>query len=579
MNKNFQSELIKKIYEPKPRLWLSDWSDKNRIMTTAMSSHTGRWNTRFTPYLKQIMDDLSPFSDVREVYVMKAAQLGLTEIGINWMMYIIEQEPARVWYVLPTDKNIRSTSKIRFETALKSHPIVREKIINNSNAKRNDQITMKIFSGGSLQFVSARVAKNLKSEAVKYIFVDELDEAPHDVEGQGSPIELLQHRQATFFDSKLFAVSTPTIKGHSLIEQNYNLSDKRVFLVPCPRCKHYHRWCKDYFDFKKLLMKCDKCSYEYDESHKGKMLQAGQWVSINNPGNTTATIVGYSINSFYSPIGFVSWSDIAKKWFSSYNSVIKLKTFVNQTLGETWSETGSRISEYKLLSRVYEYDQYNDLPEGVKGITAGVDVQGDRLEVEVVGWGINQESWSLEYKVLYGITSLPTSVVFSNLLKFFKGCHYRKAKGTNRNYYINAVAIDYNYRSDVINAFVKRININARKNFYCVRGHGLARESVAIKPTRTGIKTYNLNVDDFKDRLFSHLATDKPGAGYCHFTDHNTKDYFQMLTAEEKIQTENIKGFKFEKIRPRNEALDCRVYAMAASDISGMTRGLEVITE
>lgn len=584
MNNSFHARTIKYIYKPKPRLELSEWCDRYRTMTTT-SSRPGKWKTSFTPYLREIMDNLSPFSNVKEIYVIKAAQLGLTEIGINWMLYIIDQEQARTWYVLPTDQNIRTTSKTRVEPALKLHPNIRAKIIENASAKDNDQIRMKIFSGGSLQFVSARVAKNLKSEAVKNIFIDELDEAPFDVEGQGSPIELLQHRQSTFFDSKLFAVSTPTAKGRSLIEKNYlSCEDKRVYMLPCPVCQGLHRWHKDNFDMKKLLMQCPHCKHEYDESHKTNMMNNGKWVSIDRDLHTKKPItIGYSINSFYSPIGFVSWAKIAKKWFSSYKDTEKIKTFFNQFMGETWEVKASRVSEYKLLNRVENYDPYTDLPHGVLGVTAGVDIQADRVELEVVGWGYNKESWSLAYEVFYGDTGHFNNPVFKTLYKFLAiSCVFRKKDYKNQNciHRIQATAIDCNYRTHVIHDVVRAIN-RAWGGCYGFHGHSFARSvgNASIRKAKGGERIYNVDVDEFKEELFDQLNLEQHGDGYCHFTQHNDKDYFQMLTGEQKVLADNIRGYKFEKIRTRNEALDCRVYAMAVAKHTGMAQDLAIVYE
>ncbi len=377
----------------------------------------------------------------------------------------------------------------------------------------------------------------------------------------------------------MLAVSTPTIKGHSLIEQNYEgAEDKRIFKMPCPFCEFYHSWQQEYFDMRTELMTCPECKKEYDETYKTAMLQKGKWESIDNNENSKDTIrVGYRLNGFYSPVGFVSWHDIANKYNSIQNNRTKRKTFVNQTMGETWSVEGAQLDEYELLARAEknEYNAKEYLPDGVRFITVGIDVQEDRLEIEVVGWGFNTECWSLDYVVLQGKTLLHTDIVFKDLQTFLARCVYYK-KDNDTKFIPAAVAIDSNYRLPTIKTVAEKIN---NRGFYRVRGRGYsaARDATPYRKIKGEERFFSLDVDDYKDRLFHQLGIEKVGAGYCHFalSSGNNKVYFEMLTAEEKQETSNFRGFKFAKIRSRNEALDCRVYALAVADISGITRRLE----
>ncbi len=566
-------------HKVKPKLTLSEWSDKNRFMTTGTSSRVGRWKTSFTPYLKQIMDDLSPTSPVREVYVMKSAQIGLTEIGINWLMYIIEQEPAKTWYALPTDANIKTASKLRFETALKHHPEVHSKILDVGNSKDNDQIRLKKFEGGSLQFVSCQVAKSLKSESVKNIFIDEVDETPKDIEGQGSAIEMLRHRQVSFSNSKFFAVSTPTIKGNSLIEDYFESSDMRLYKMPCPVCSYLHNWDMSTFNPKELTMKCPKCKNSYTEENKFEMLALGEWVPIkevNKEGPEIETVVGYSLNSFYSPIGFVSWKDIAIQFYAVGENESKKKAFYNQTLGKTYAISTKRLQEENLMTNLESYIPQKVLPEGVELITAGADVQGDRIECEVVGWGYNRESWSLDYRVFYGDTQNETMDVYTQFGKYLTETLYKAKNGKNAG--IRAVGIDARFQKDAVINFVNKHKNGVHALFG--QSNTYMRKASRWSKTARVQRTYTIEVDGYKEMLFRQLSKKEPGTEYCHFSkNHNDKKYFSMLTAEERMKTEDKQGFKFEKVRKRNEALDCRIYAMAIAEITGIWKVLTRYTQ
>ncbi len=581
----FLQSLKKKQLKRNRKLRLSDWCDQNRVLSGEESSISGRWKTSFTPYLKEILDNLSPFSNVKKIYVMKSAQVGLTEAGLNWILYIIAQEPTKVWYCLPTEKAIKSASKLRFEQALRQHPKVQAKILSQGSAKEVSQQRLKVFEGGSLQFISTQVAKNLRSEAIKYIFCDEIDEYSLDLELQGSPIELLLQRQTSFSDSKLFAVSTPTIKGRSLIEENYNSSDdQRAFMLPCPYCQFYHEWKREIFDMRNEVMKCPKCNREYGEKYKLEMMKQGKWVSLREEplAPEQITSVGYRLNSFYSPVGFVSWNDMSKKYNACKKDQNKLKTFTNTMLGETWSMQGAQLNEYELLARAEknEYDPLRNLPHQIQIISAGVDIQADRIELEILGHGHNQETWSLDYRVFTGSTLLPSNEIFNHVRSYLKGLSYTKRVVGERDkkFSVSYVAIDSNYRSTTIAQFALTLG---RTGVFCIRGRAYSR-STNDKPytkMKKGWNHYTLDVDYYKEQVFSLLQVEQYGDGYCHFSlPHNNKFYFEMLTAEEKQEATNQKGFKFEKTKDRNEALDCRVYAMAALDMARVSDRYQSLT-
>ncbi len=179
----------------------------------------------------------------------------------------------------------------------------------------------------------------------------------------------------------------------------------------------------------------------------------------------------------------------------------------------------------------------------------------------------------MAYEVIPGDTLNLSSVLYANLLKYLKSCvFYKKVNGVvKRKLWINAVAIDMGYRGPTVVSFTRKVR---SKTIYCVRGNVNSRDPTPMKRTKEGYSTYLCDVDYFKNTLFELLTREQIGAGYCHFGKHNTKKYFQMLTAEEKIKASTYKGYKFEKIQARNEALDCRVYAMAAAWQWGLTNRL-----
>lgn len=575
---------------PDPALTLSEWSDQHRILSGKASSEPGRWRTRRTPYLREIMDCLSPASPVERVVFMKAAQLGATEMGSNWIGYVIHHAPGPMMAVWPTVEMAKRNSKQRIDPLLEETPELKARISPARSRDSGNTILAKEFYGGVLVMTGANSAVGLRSMPVRYLFLDEVDGYPVDVDGEGDAISLAEARTRTFSRRKMLIVSTPTIAGASAIEREYLASDQRRYYLPCPHCNHRQwlrferlRWEKAQPDTAAYV--CDACDEPIGERHKTWMLENGQWIATVDGGGRTA---GFHLSSLYSPIGWRSWADIARAWEAAVDresgSAAAIKSFKNTELGETWAEEGEAPDWQRLLARREQYSM-GSVPGAALLLVGGADVQKDRIEVSIWAFGRGKESWLIEHRVLMGDTARDT--VWKTLAEMTRET-WKHASGARMP--LNRLAIDTGYATQETYAFIRLLHdsrVMAVKGV--ARGAALIGIPTAVDVTtagkrlRRGIKVYAVATGIAKMELYNNLRkqpdTDSADsviypAGYVHLPQVDG-EYLQQLCAEQLVTRRNRHGFavrEWQKMRERNEALDCYVYARAAAAAAGLDR-------
>lgn len=556
---------------PPPDMTISQWAEKNRILAGSASSEPGRWSNFRTPYLVEIMDELSPQSSATDVVFMKGSQIGGTEVLINTALYYIKHCPSPIGQFQTTEQTAK-----RF---LKQREIPAFTAMGMNDLFYGDEMYIKEFPGGILTTGWSNSPSNFRSAPFCISLCDEISEWPDDCGGQGDPCELARRRTTNFPRRKLFWNSTPGIEGECRITKMFELGDQRHFQVPCPHCGVLHKWewANIVWDVDSggknlphtVRMKCPHCNEEYGEYHKTEMMNLGQWV----PENPDGQYPSFHINALYSPLGWYSWENAVRDFLKSKGDVNKMKSFTNNVLGEPWSLEGGKIVDPNgLMSRCEEYDA--EVPDGAVVLTAGVDVQDDRLEVEVVGWGRGLENWGITNRILVGN---PSEQAVWDALDSVLMASYGNSLGENL--YVAATLIDSggHHTDDVYRYAAKR---ERRNVFACVGKAGLARPLVT-RPQRTkkslvwNASLVTVGVDIAKDQFYDMLSIETPGPGYCHFPakpDEYTVEFFAQLTAEKRYKkwVRGSQVWAYKKIRPRNEALDKRNYARGALNVTGI---------
>lgn len=575
---------------PDPILTVSEWADKNRVLSSRGSAEPGQWRTSRAPYLREPMDQLGVTSMATMVVVMKGAQLGFTEAGHNWIGYTVHHLPCPMMIVEPTEKVMKRNIRQKIDPMIEDCPELAKRIPPKRSKEGGNNLEGKEFPGGMLIFGTANSTGDLRSTSIRHLMLDEIDEYEEDLNDQGDVLDLADARTFAYGDkAKIYIPSTPTIEGRSKIASLFERSDKRYYMMPCPHCLTRIK-----FEFSCLKVDdgdpetahylCQNCGQRIEEWQKTTMLAEGIWMATDPKGE----FPGYHINSLYSPVGWLSWRKIMRMWFAAQGKQQKLKTFVNTILAETWKERGD-APQWKLLYERREEYPRNIVPARALMLTAFADVQKDRLEVEVVAWGPNIESWSVDYRVFEGDTASLGAECWKQLSSMLVEEWPHAASGVCMR--LDRLGVDSGYNTQTVynwgrkHAQTGRVMVTkGNEKSPVLIGIPQAKEAKTNgKRAKRGIKVWHIGTDMAKAELYGFLRLERPDdpadpmpEGWCHFPQYED-EYFKMLTAEHVV-AKSVRGYtkyEWEKTRERNEALDCRVGNRAIASAFGLDRWTE----
>jgi phage terminase large subunit GpA-like protein len=599
-------ELLHTYFAPPPRLTVTQWAEANRSLSAKDSSEPGPYRVSRTPFACEPQDALSPYSSVEEVVLMWGAQTSKTTIGGNWIGSIIDMQPGPLMIVQPTIDTAKRFSRQRLTPMIEESPALRKKVRENRSRDDANTTLLKEYPGGFMVVAGANSAAGLRSMPIRDIFFDEIDAYPMDVDGEGDPIALAEARQSTFARRKRLKTSTPTTKGMSRIEDAYMGTDQRRYHIACPHCgelqflewgadkNHGIKWHKDetgghFSDTAHYVCAHNGCVIE--EHLKPKFLQCtelggqARWVA-HNP-TASARKRGYHLSSLYSPLGFLSWRELVDEWLharelAKVGDQSKMRAFVNTRLAETWEEQGDKVQHHELARRAEPYP-LGKLPMGVLLVVAGVDVQPDRLECRVWGFGRGEESWLVDRHIIYGDPNLDESVEGSPWAKLSEIRRTTIQHVSGAQVLIEATGIDTGgHNTQAVYHYCRN---HAHAHVLALKGSSVANRPILGKPSSVDVswrgktmprslKLWMVGTDTAKHLLYGRLRISQPGAGYVHLPDVlRQTDEFEQMTAE-KLATKYVKGHaKLEWFKPagkRNEALDCFNYSYAVACYLGI---------
>ena len=555
--------------EPDPQISVSEWANKYRMLP-ATAAEPGRWKTQRTPYLREPMDCLSVGSDVERVVIMAGAQVGKTEVGLNFLGAAIHLWPGLALFVQPTTEAARRTVRTRVDPMIEATSDLASRIVKPGPRKAGNSAFFKSYPGGAVAFVGANSGVGLRSTPARFVLLDEIDAYPLDAGGEGDPVQLAIARTATFRGRrKILLTSTPTVEGMSRIAAAYAESDQRKFFWPCPVCdeKFVARW--ELIQFQKdepknTYMACPSCGGVIEERDKVGMLNAGEWRATAAGDERTA---GFHVSGLLSP--FVTWAEIVQEFIVAKRDPLRLQVWTNTALGEPWEDRETApLSPDVLIARAENTDQpwIELLPGGVAAITAGVDIQQDRIEVEFVGWGAQEENWSIDYQIIHGDPARPIVWEALDRLLTRRFRHPRAVPDLP----VLATSIDSGYLTDrVMNFTAPRL----QRRVWAIKGRGGPGippwPKRPPKPRRGGVApTFILGVDTLKTTLMARLRSpESEGPGVCHFPADRDVWWFSGLVSERPVRKYTRGVVRIEWIVDkgiRNEPLDCRNYATAA---------------
>ena len=569
---------LNKMWEIPPKMLVSEWADSYRYLSAESAAEAGRWRTSRAEYQREMMNAVSD-PKVRKVVLHTSAQIGKSEILNNVLGYYMDYDPAPIMFLQPTEAVMESYSKDRIAPMIRDTPVLKEKIVEAKSRESGNTISYKKFVGGYLVMIGANTPSQLASRPIRVLLADEVDRYPLSAGAEGDPLKLAEIRQTTFWNAKTVISSTPTIKGVSKIDAEYEMSSQEELYIACPHCKEYQplQWAhlkfKHFKDlernntgnvFELIGYECKHCGAVDNEIRWKK--QPIKWVA-HNP--SVKHIRGFHLNALISP--WKSWESIVDEFLTAKKQGREaLKVFINTRLGESFEEE-SEIDFNDLLSKRRQYYNCN-IPKDVLALTCGVDTQDNRLEYEIVGWSTGRTSWGIKYGVILGD---PAHQETWDKLSEVLFADYEREDGLRMN--IMSTCVDSGgHKTEQVYAYCRD---NFLRNVYAIKGiggSGIPFVKIPKTVNDAGVFLFNVGVDVGKDTLFSRLKTAyETEAGFCHFPIESDKgydeEYFRGLTAEHKVTkySRGVARIIWEKRsdRARNEPLDLRNYATAALEI------------
>ena len=586
---------------------LADWADANFYMSPESSYVEGPWRTR--PFQRVPMN-LMGNDSVHELDILKSARVGYTKMIMASVAYQVEHKKRNQIIYQPTDTAAKDFMKDHVQPMIRDvRPVRRlaswfgKRHPNNTNHAKTFDNRRQLWALGGTS------AKNYREKSVDTVYIDELDGFDENVEGEGRPDHLANKRTEGSYFRKLVCGSTPTTEHRSLISSRAKSAECLLrCYIPCPHCNHSQHLVFDNLrmlepgNYSSTQYACEGCGAFFDykcaqeqqadcfwmDAEAGLMTHDGiEFTDLEGNEVETPRHVALHIWSAYSPM--TTWADIMRDFMKRKDNPAELQTWVNQTRGETWKERGDAPDWKRIYDRTRGGPlKHNKLAPWAALITAGVDVQRNRLEVEVVGWGPGKRSQSIDYRVIPGDTSdLSPAGPWEALRGMIRTETWTHESGAQIP--MASTAIDSGDQTQTVYTFCREW---AQPQVVPIKGMDHQTTLIGVpksvdvnqsgRKVRRGVMLWGLGTNLLKNEIYSNLKLERPTAesgdplppGWCDFPEYG-EDYFKGLCSEQVMRVRNRAGYtvyRWEKIYERNEPLDCRCYARAAAAIKGIDR-------
>ena len=576
-------------YTPPADLTVSEWAEAHRVLSRENSAEAGPWRNARTPYLVEIMD---AFTDpkVDKISLVASSQVGKSELELNIIGYIIDQDPGSILYIQPTVDDAKKFSRLRIAPMIRDSLTLRQKVADVKSRDSGNTMLQKSFPGGMLTIVGSNSASGLASTPAKYVLGDERDRWALSAGTEGDPWALAEARTTTFYNSKMVDVSTPTDKETSPIAKSFNEGTRERWCHKCPHCGEYSNIIFDNikFDFdtvgsgrkkdyiiNSVSWSCPECGCLSTEEEIRR--QPAEWIA-ENPEAYAKGHRSFWLNAFSSP--WQAWSKVVYSFLIARKDPQRLKVVYNTMLGELWEDRGDLEDEDTMLGRREDYGHREDgtpveLPDGVLALTCGVDTQDDRLEYEVLGHGHYGETWGIKKGIIMGDPAYdePWERLDDVLEHVYR---FRDGKGLT----IARTFVDSGGHKTQHVYSQCRARLNRR--VFAIKGQGgdgipFTKPPSKVKIVVNGMAMgqtwlYSLGVDAGKADIFAALKVQEAGPKFCHFPKGEERGYdtafFNGLLSEKLVMKSERGRTRWAWVKlpghERNEALDCRNYALAA---------------
>ena len=561
--------------KPPEDISVAEWAEKYRILDAKTAAMPGPWRNDKTPYLVEVMDELNNH-ETQEIVFCKPAQIGGTEAELNMTGYCIQQDPAPMVIVYPTDKLGESVAVNRIKPMVKTSPTLRERFYELRSQKMEMQ-----FEGMYLTIVGSNSASDLASRAAKYLFLDEVDKYPGASKKKADPISLARERTKTYVNRKIYMTSTPTIKSGHIWKNLLDCDVEKHYFVPCPHCGEMIELKFANLQFPKkeegltasdradqAVYVCQECGCVITDQYKARMLRYGEW-RIAKENNSARRKIGYWISVLYSP--FVRFSEIALEWINSQGDNERLQNFVNSWLAEPWEDTRLTTSADTVLERQTEFEEFT-VPTWAKFLTGGVDVQETCMYYTIRAWG----NFITSQNICHG-----QAMSWADIERVM---NYGYLKDNGEQLVVSLCLIDSGFDTDAVYDFC------ANNSDWALPAKGSSRVMTEhfhlSKINKADSRAYGMNLcvvdgGKYKDMIAARMKKDN-GRGAWMVYQGCDMEYAKQVTAEHKVQMkkgdQTVAAWELKASHTANHLLDCEVYAFAAADILGV-RSMHLMEE
>lgn len=550
---------------------MTTWADTYRMLPSD-SPEPGHYSSARVPYFKAVMDAFTQ-PDVRRIAVKSSSQVGKSEVLLNVVGRTAHLNPANILIIQPTLSDAEDFSKVRLSKMIADTKVLTPLFYERAKTRdANQTILSKFYRGGRVLLVGSNSPSGLASRPIKILLCDEVDR--YVPTSEGDAIDLAAKRTSNYFDARIALFSTPTAKGASRIDIEYEQGTQEEWRHACPNCGEWH--CLSHVDMvsdhsiarddvgnktvivRAVKWRCPDCGFEFAERD---MRRAQQSYFAQNPDALANGVRSFFINGFSSP--WVKWADIMREWLEAQGQPTREAVVMNTRFGLSYETRGMFEDETVFLKRLEPYE--GEVPAQVLMLTAGVDVQGNRLEYLVAGWGVGFECWCIERGLIKGDPGLATT-----WQRLDDVLNETRTTGDGRRLQIARTFVDSGYSTDNVYDYCRRTNNRFAIKGKCLFGAPLVHVTNYLKDA--GLYLTTLNVNAGKDEVYGRLDVTE-GAGRIHFGAEGWRGFdevfFRQLISEHKVQRRSggMSYQMYEKIndKARNEAIDMLVYALAAA--------------
>lgn len=586
--------ILSDTIKPAPLELPAKWCSENRWLSASASPNPIKYSIRQFPFWEEVINHGFPGSPIRRIVVQKSSQIGYSELLCSLIGYLVKHFPVSMQMVMDSAEAAKHFSQQRIQKMFDDNPEIAAMLTKDDT----NTILSKSFRNGHLRMIGAAKASHLRGTTARYLFADEVDEWETDLQAQGDPLKLLETRARTFGSrSKYFIGSSPTIDGFSKIQKEYEKTDKRKYHACCIHCGEHFVLLFEYLSFDDGMMYCPHCGSGIRESQKAHILDpanGAKWIPTAKEEQieycNESNIRGYHVNALYSPTSIMTWEEVIRQFKEAKNDQSAMKVFVNNTKGEVWKEYSSVPHFRKVMeNNVDDYAPKGAAPEDAVKITAGVDIQGDRVEVSCFGWGYQMESWLIDHHVIKrkrddGRPDMEATYrqdIFDELEEYLLR-DFQYGDNPDCRIGIDCVFVDSGFRPDMATYFCQRPSM---RHFVFPTKGSTKNDSIYVRPT-TKKDALLVNPDYFKTQFYGALDIPKPSEAdleegrrqklFCWFPTWmvamgaDGEEYFRQLVSENPVPTGKTRKIVWTKMRERNEALDLRVLCQAAAHYRGL---------